>query len=137
MHPGQCLGQFLQCLLGSVSTSAIACHLGQCVTKSLDLFCASLLRSAVSRVVSPTPPVLACQPAQCLEQCLHLFTFGQVLPSVSTCYYVSQCFKTRLSVHPGQCLSQCLHLGLCKFISVCVEKPPAFILAICRQLYHS
>ena len=32
-------------LLGSVSTSASACHLSQCVTKCPDIFCSGLLRS--------------------------------------------------------------------------------------------
>ena len=32
-------------LLGSVSTSVSACHLGQCVTKCPDIFCSGLLRS--------------------------------------------------------------------------------------------
>ena len=39
------VSQFLSSLLGSVSTSASACHLRQCVTKCPDIFCSGLLRS--------------------------------------------------------------------------------------------
>ena len=52
-------------LLGSVSTSASAFHLGKCVTKCPDIFCSSLLRSE-------STSASALHLGQCVGKCLLL-----------------------------------------------------------------